>query len=407
MSLPTRRAALAATLAAAAFAVLGSTPVQAQDAPSPLRIGFVSPFTGGSADFGNSARLGAELAVKEINEVGGFLGRKLELVERDDKSTPDIGRQAAEDLVLKEKVAFTIGYTNTGVALKALDVFQQHKHLLMVTVSTGSAVTAQYPPESSYIFRLSARDTLQAALLIEDIVRRGHTKVAIFADKTGYGQGGAKDLEKFLAEKHLKPVYRADFDLGVKSLLTQVQEAKAAGADVMVGYTVAPELAVLATSRSEARFSGPLYGPWPLSSRTVVERAGAAAEGAIMVQTIIQDLSNERRTSFMARLKRYAGKQEVGSLMAAAQTYDAVYLLLHAMFQTGGNTDGDALKVALENLEKPYTGVVTSYDHPFSQHDHDAFSMNMIWLGQWRKGEVQFLYQDDAKRAGFIRRKTL
>lgn len=390
--------------ALAALALAGTAAAQA---PGPVRVGFVCPFTGGSADFGNSARLGAELAVKEINEVGGYLGRKLELVERDDQGTPDVGRRAAEDLVLKEKVDFTIGYTNTGVALKALDVFQDHKHLLLVSVSTGSAVTAKYPAESSYIFRLSARDTLQAALLVEDVVRRGYKKVAIFADTTGYGQGGSKDLQRFLAEKQLKPVYVADFGLGVQSLVPQVQEAKAAGAEVIIGYSVAPELSVLARSRAEAQFAGPLYGPWPLSSRTVYERAGSAVEGAVMVQTIIQDLSNERRTSFIARLKRYAGNQPIGSLMAAAQTYDAVYLMLHAMFQTRGDTRGDVLKLALENLEKPYSGVVTSYDRPFSVQDHDAFSMNMIWLGQWRNGEVQFLYKDDARKASYIRRKAL
>ena len=93
--------------------------------PSPLRVGFVCPLSGGSGDFGNSARLGAELAVKEINEVGGYLGRPLELVARDDKANPDEGRRAAEDLVLHEKVAFTVGYCNTGVALKSLDVFRR------------------------------------------------------------------------------------------------------------------------------------------------------------------------------------------------------------------------------------------------------------------------------------------
>lgn len=393
-----------ATLAALVLSLAGSAALA--QGPGPVRIGFVSPFTGGSADFGNSARLGAELAVKEINEVGGFLGRRFELVERDDRSDPATGKAAAEDLVLKEKVAFTIGYTNTAVALAALPVFQDNKQLLMVSVSTGSAVTAKYPAGSSYIFRVSARDTLQAALLVDDVVRRGYTKVAIFADKTGYGQGGSKDLQRFLADKRLQPVYVANFDLGVQSLLPQLQEAKASGAEVIIGYSVAPELSVLATSRAEAHFNGPLYGPWPLSSRTVYERAGAAVEGAVMVQTIIQDISNESRSSFIARLHRFAGTQTIGSLMAAAQTYDAVYLMLHAMFQTHGDISPDALKRALEHLDKPYSGVVTSYDRPFSPQDHDAYSMNMIWLGQWRKGEVQFLYKDDARRASYIRRKS-
>ena len=290
----------------------------------PVRIGFICPLTGGSQDFGNSARMGAELAAKEMNEVGGYLGRNIELVIRDDKANPDEGRKVAEDLVLKEKVDFTIGFCNTGVAMKSLDVFQDHKHVLLVPVATGSAVTAKYPAATSHVFRLSARDTLQADFLVEDIVRRSLSRVALLADKTGYGEGGFNDVLKFMAERQLKPVYTARFDLGVKSLAQEVADARAAGADVIVGYSVGPEMAVLAQARTQAKFAGPLYGPWPLSFRTVADKAGSAAEGAIMVQTIIQDLSNERRSSFIARLRRHSGQQAIGSLMAAAQSYDAV-----------------------------------------------------------------------------------
>ncbi|MCW7536860.1 ABC transporter substrate-binding protein [Aquabacterium sp. A7-Y] len=393
-----------ARLLLAAF-LTSLTGLAAAQTPQPLRVGFVCPLSGGSQEFGNSARLGAELAVKEINEVGGYLGRQVELVARDDKGDPDEGRRQAEDLVLKQKVDFTVGYCNTGVALKSLDLFQDNKHLLMVPVATGSAVTAKYPADKSYIFRMSARDTLQAAFLVDEIVKRGFTRIAVFADTTGYGEGGLRDVEKFLAEKQLKPVYTARFDLGVRRLTEQVQQARAAGAEVILGYTIGAEMAVLAEARAQARFDAPLYGPWTLSFRTLPERAGPAVEGAMMVQTIIQDLSNERRASFLARLKRHAGAQPLGSLMAAAQTYDAVHLMMRVVFQTRGNTSADALKQALENLDRSYAGVVTSYDRPFSAADHDAFSRNMIWLGVWRKGEIQFYYPDDAKRSSFIRRK--
>jgi branched-chain amino acid transport system substrate-binding protein len=396
----TRRAFVALSLA------LVAGPLAAQSS-KPVRIGFICPFTGGSADFGNSARLGAELATKEINEVGGYLGRPIELVARDDKAIPDEGRKVSEELVLKEKVDFTIGFCNTGVAMKSLDVFQSHKHLLVVPVATGSAITAEYPPNQSYVFRMSARDTLQAAFLVDDIVRRGIKRVAVLADNTGYGEGGLKDLERFLADKKLKPVHVARFPLGVKDLSEEVRAAKAAGAEALVGYTVGAEFAVLAQARVAAGFSGPFYGPWPLSFRTVPEKAGAASDGAMMVQTIIPDISNERRMSFIARLKRHAGNEPVGSLMAAAQTYDAVHLMLRVLFQSKGDTSGDALKRALENLERPYAGVVTTHEKPFSPSDHDAFSRNMIWLGVWRRGEIQFQYPEDAKRSSFIRRKEL
>jgi len=343
-------------------ALLGDAAWAQASAPAgrPVRIGFICPLTGGSQDFGNSARMGAELAAKEMNEVGGYLGRNIELVIRDDKANPDEGRKVAENLVLKEKVDFTISFCNTGVAMKSLSVFQDNKHLLLVPVA---------------------------------------------ADKTDYGEGGFNDVLKFLADRQLKPVYTARFDLGVKSLAQEVADARAAGADVIVGYSVGPEMAVLAQARTQSKFTGPLYGPWPLSFRTVADNAGSAAAGAIMVQTIIQDLSNERRSSFIARLRRHSGQQAIGSLMAAAQSYDAVQLMLRVMFQTRGDTLGAALKAALENLERPYSGVVTTHDKPFSATDHDAFTRNMIWLGVWRKGEIQFQYPEDAKHASIIRRK--
>jgi branched-chain amino acid transport system substrate-binding protein len=80
-------------------------------------------------------------------------------------------------------------------------------------------------------------------------------------------------------------------------------------------------------------------------------------------------------------------------------------LMVRAVFQTQGNTSGDALKQALENLDRPYHGVITVHEKPFSITDHDAFSRNMIWLGVWRHGEVEFLNSQDAKMSVVVRRK--
>lgn len=388
---------LAACLAVAAQAQTGK----------PVRIGLIAPLTGGSADFGNSVRYGAELAVKEINEVGGFLGRPLELVVRDDKAVPDEGRRVSEDLVLKEKVDFTIGFCNTGVAMRSLDVFQDNKHLLMVPCSQGTAVTTKYPPAQSYIFRVAPPDILNARFLVGEIVdRRKLRRVAILADRTGYGEGGVKDISDELAKRNLQPVFVGRFDLGVKNLVEELRAAQAAGAEALVVYTVGPEQAAAVRSRAELRWQVPYFAPWPLSFRSVLEQAGAEAlEGTMMAQTIIQDLANERRVSFLASYFRHSKEKRIGSLMAAAQTYDAVYLMLRALFQTKGDVSGDALKKALENFERPHRGVVTTYSEPFSAGDHDAFSVNMIWLGVWRRGEIQFYYPEDAKRSAFIRRK--
>ena len=386
--------------------VLAGAPALAQTL-LPIRIGLIAPLSGGSADFGNSMRHGVQMAVAEINAVGGYLGRPLELVLRDDKANPDAGRAAAEDLVLKEKVAFTIGYCNTGVALKSLDVFESNKHLLMVPCSTGTAVTQKTAPAQSYVFRLAPVDSMKARFLAREMVeRRKLTRVALFADRTGYGDGGIRDLTAELEKRGLKPVYVARFDLGVASLRDEMAAARAAGANALVNYTVGPEQAVAVRGRAEIGWKVPYFAPWPLSFASVLKAAGPAAlEGTMMTQSIIQDSASERRSSFIARYYRHSNERPVGSLMAAAQGYDAVHLMLRALFQSKGDSSGSALKATLEDLREPYRGVVTTFDKPFSKDDHDAFSDLMIWLGEWRGGSIVYHYASDAKLSSVMRRK--
>lgn len=375
---------------------------------NPIRIGLIAPLTGGSSDFGNSTRHGAQMAVEEINAVGGYLGRPLELVLRDDQGNPDAGRAAAEDLVLKEKVAYTIGFCNTGVALKALDVFETAKHLLMVPCSTGTALTRKTPPEQSFIFRMAPPDRVQAPFLVREVVdRRKFSKVALFADRTGYGDGGIKDLLAELDKRGLKPVYVGRFDLGVQSLTEELQAARAAGAEAIINYTVGPEQAATLKSRAAINWRVPYFAPWTLSFASVLKAAGPGAlEGTMMVQSIIQDSANERRASFIARYARHSKERPIGSLMAAAQSYDAVHLMLRALFQSKGDTSGPALKAVLEDLKEPYRGVITTFDKPFSKEDHDAFSDRMVWLGEWRSGSIVYHYPSDAKLSAVMRRKT-
>ena len=111
----------ATALLAAALASFVLAPTAAAQADSQIKIGLIGPFTGGSADFGNSMRNGVELAVSEINALGGYVGRKFELVVRDDKANPELARQMSEELV-KEGVLATIGFCNSGNAVKSLDI---------------------------------------------------------------------------------------------------------------------------------------------------------------------------------------------------------------------------------------------------------------------------------------------
>jgi branched-chain amino acid transport system substrate-binding protein len=371
----------------------------------PVRLGLIFPLTGGSSDMGNSALTGAKLAVDEINQVGGLLGRPLELVIRDDKADPETGLKAAEELVLQEKVVATIGFCNTGVAAKALEVFQKNQHVLFVPCATGSVLTSKYPPADSYVFRNSARDALQTQFLVDEIVKRNLRKVALLVDGSGYGDAGLKDLEAALGRAGLKPQIVLRFKVGTKSLVEEMKQARDSGADSLIGWTVGPESGVVSEARAAIRWGVPQFGPWGLSHRSAYEVSNGAAEGAMMVQTVLPNPFLERNSSFVRGYTRMSKEALIGSMMSASQSYDAVHLILRAMFASKHDLSGPALKKALENLPRPYQGVVTTYDRPFSDKEHDAISANMLWLGVWREGQRHYFYKDDAKLGSMIRRK--
>ena len=388
-----------------AVSLLVMVGVAAAQGVKPLRIGVIGPFSGPSADFGLPMLNGAKLAIDEINAAGGFLGRMLELVVKDDTASPDVGLQRSQEL-MQEQVVATIGFCNTGVAMKSLAVFQTAKSPLLVPCATGSPITRQYPAPESYIFRTSARDSIQAPFVVADIVARGWTKVAIFADTSAYGDAGLQEVVKALAANGLKPVHVARFDLGVKDVQADLKAAQAAGANVIFSYTVGQENAVIAKGRKSLDWKVPLVGAWPLSFPFFIDGAKDAAEGALMAQTFIAEPSNERRSSFLSAYARKYPAQKLTVPMAAAQAYDSVYLLTYAILSIrNGDLSGPSVKAALETIPRVYYGVTATHEHPFSKSDKDAITSNMLVMGMVKNGAVTFAYSDDKTRNLFVKRK--
>jgi branched-chain amino acid transport system substrate-binding protein len=360
-------------------------------AAEPIRIGVSGPFTGGSAPMGVSMRDGVRLAVGEINAKGGVLGRKIELVERDDEAKNERGVQVAQELINKEHVVATVGYINTGVALASQRFYQQAKIPVMNNVATGSIVTKQFANQpENYIFRNSANDTIQSAMIVEEAIgRRGFKKPAILADSTNYGQLGREDLEKVLDKKGVKPVTVEKYNIGDVDMTAQLLRAKQAGADVVLTYGIGPELAQIANGMQKLGWKVPIVGSWTLAMANFIDNAGKNGDGTRMPQTFIQNPDTPKRKAFIdAYVKAYnppGGRMP--SAVSAAQGYDSVYLLAAAI-QQAGSTEGPKIAAALENLKAPVEGVVTTYNKPYTHTDHEAINFENTKFGEVRDGRV-------------------
>jgi len=370
-------------------------------AADPIKLGLTGPFTGGSSSMGVSMRDGVRLATKEINAAGGINGNKIVLVERDDEAKNERGVQIAQEFVNNEKVVATLGYINTGVALASQRFFQEAKIPVINNVATGTLITSQFPNAAeNYVFRTSAADNIQAPMIAKEAVeKRGLKKVAILADSTGYGQLGREDLEKALKKYGVTPVAIEKFNIGDVDMTSQLLKAKNAGAEVVLTYAIGPELAQIANGMAKLGWKKPMIGSWTLSMASFIDTAGKNGNGATMPETFIQVGNTPKRKAFIdAYLKEFKPKNGIiASPVSAAQGYDSVYLLAAAIKQAGG-TDGPKILGALQTLNTPLEGVVTTYNKPYSQTDHEAITEQDVVMGIVENGRVEFLNAEDATK---------
>src|ERR1051325_6272322 len=120
-----------ATTGAASFAFPAIVRSQGKE---PIRIGFPLPLTGPFAAIAGDMKQGAELAVDELNAKGGILGRKVEVLFRDDQLKPQVGAQRTQELIEKENCQFIIGGLAAHVQM-AINEQTKKSKVLFISVS--------------------------------------------------------------------------------------------------------------------------------------------------------------------------------------------------------------------------------------------------------------------------------
>jgi branched-chain amino acid transport system substrate-binding protein len=391
-----------------ALCLCAALPARAEEGP--IRIAVVGPTTGKSSeDMGESILGGARVFVSDINQFGGVLGRKVELVERDDQAKPELGVRIAREVIEVEKVVAAVGYANTGVALPSAKVFQAARIPLIISGATGAAITAQLMPPAvpdSYIFRTSASDALQPIVILNDVIdRRKIEKIAILHDESPYGQFGKQSMLDELKRRGLTPAVVDSLKIGDTDMSAQLARARDAGAQAVVLYCLPAEAAAVARGAARMKLKMPLVGPWTLSQRTFIDLSGEAGEGARTSVTYIENEMSSVGAQFSLAYRSINKVSRMPSAVAAAQTYDALRLLVLAIYQAR-STDGTKIRDALENLTQPTTSTVVSrYLKPFSAKDHEAITLNMVVMGEIRHGRVEYAYREDANRGMIARTK--
>jgi branched-chain amino acid transport system substrate-binding protein len=190
------RHALWGTGMALLAALLAPLPADAQQGP--IKVGEINSYTAIAA-FTLPYRNGWTLAMEEINAAGGVMGRKLEVISRDDGAKPEDAVRAASELVNNEKVALIAGTFLSNVGLAVADFANQNKILFLASEPLTDAMV--WEKGSEYVFRLRPSTYMQAAMLAEEAAKLPAKRWVSIAPNYEYGTSFVASFKQILAKK--------------------------------------------------------------------------------------------------------------------------------------------------------------------------------------------------------------
>ena len=293
-----------------------------------IKIGGIFILSGEGASWGEAARNGMELAIKEINEDGGINGRPLQGIYEDDKSSPQGGITAFNKLVNSDKVSYVIGpnWSNVGTAL--IDLIKQ-KGVVAISPSLG---LAEFNESSEYIFNTWPHDYILSQNLAQYVYEKGYRNVALL----GANDVWVKDQTKAFKEKFeslggkIALVYEPLVtETDVRTEMLKIKNNKNIDAVVMTidGYSLTN---VVAKQIKDLGINLPTY------SITIDRQIIKNCEGACDDMTFLTFLTPD--SDFENKYKStYNREVEIG----ADSAYDAIMLLVKAFKDTDSLDPGD------------------------------------------------------------------
>ena len=324
--------------AAAAFCLPFTSPAQAQG----VKIALLQELSGAGASAGTNARNGAMLAIKEINEAGGILGKKIEALLSDTQSNPGVAKGLANKAV-DDGVFAVIGPTFSGSIMVSM-AETRRAEIPNFTGGEAASITQQGNP---YIFRTSFTQTSSMPRVARYMAEKLKAKtVAVLFVNNDFGKGGRDAFSKAAEAAGMKVVADISTEGGQVDWAAPVLKAKQSNADAIFVYTNEEESARALRELRKQGITKPIVGETTLTGQKVIELAGEAANGAVAHVGLTVDAPNPLMLKFKAK---FFQEYKVISDHNGIKGYTAVYML-KAATEKVGKFDRVAVAKALHGL---------------------------------------------------------
>jgi branched-chain amino acid transport system substrate-binding protein len=248
------------------------------DTTTPIAI--VGPITGQYASFGAQMKNGGDMAVADINDAGGVLGKKLDLSTGDDACDPKQAVAVANQMT-GAGVKLVAGHYCSGSSIPASKVYAESDMVQISPASTNPTLTDDRAGPN--IYRVCGRDDQQGGVAGKYLASHlGDKKIAFVQDKTAYGKGLADETKKAMnAAGKQEEMYEA-ITAGEKDYSALVSKLKQANIDVVYFGGYHTEAGLIIRQMRDQGLQTILMGGDALITQEFWSITGDAGEGTLM-----------------------------------------------------------------------------------------------------------------------------
>ena len=361
----TRRRLLQST---AALTLAGAAGRAAAQGAKEVVIGALYPLSGASAQIGVDAKTALETAAEVINTshdldlplakaagLQGLGGAKVRLVFADHQGDPQKGRAEAERVITQDKVAAIVGTYQSAVAAT---VSQSCERYAVPFVSADNSSPSLHRRGLKYFFRAAAHDEMFSVIMFDflDSMRKKGEKVesvALFHEDTIFGTDSSNVQLKLAQERGYKVVSDIKYRANTPSLTAEVQQLKAANADVLMPSSYTTDSILLIKTMSELGYKPKAIVAQAagFSEQALYDAVGDKLEGAITRGSFSLDLA-QKRASVAKVNEMFKAKSGKDLNDNTAREFMALLVLADAI-DRAKSTDGAKIRDALAATDIP------------------------------------------------------
>jgi branched-chain amino acid transport system substrate-binding protein len=323
---------------------LGTSP--AASAQEPIRLGSSIPLTGGVAFFGQHARWGTELAIAEVNAVGGLFGRKLEVNYQDNRCNPAEAVKSVTQMLGEKKYVAMLDGLCSSVVLAIMPLVERARVPLVVANASATAIAEKSGlGGNAWTFKVNPTDASLAEAMVSWLHREGKAeKIAFLGEDTDFGRSGQMGFETALARRNLKLASKDFYQQGTTDFTTVFTKLRAQKPNSIALYSIAADFQNLIRQFHSFGVGIPLTGRILTDQIPKEILASGALDGATSVQPYTAEVDTPDNKAFIAAFQKMHGS--VPNLLSY-MSYETTRVLIDAI-RRAGKAEPAAIRDALQ-----------------------------------------------------------